>query len=228
MPRPTVRCRPFGTLPDGTAVQAWQLDSGTGVHAEILTYGGILHHLAVPDTAGEAAGVVLSLATAERYAAQSPYLGALVGRYANRIAHGRFTLDGTEHRIPVNDRGHALHGGPDGFDRRIWQAAAVEDDDRAAVRLSLHSPHGDMGFPGALDATVTYTLGADGTLAIDYTAATDRPTVVSLTNHAYFNLTGRPDILDHTLQVDSRPTSPSTPTASRPGHPHPSRAPPST
>ncbi|WP_405009622.1 aldose epimerase family protein [Kitasatospora sp. NBC_01539] len=203
MPRPTVRRRPFGTAPGGTAVDAWQLDAGTGVHAEILTYGGILHRLVVPDTAGHGAAVVLSLPTVEQYAEKSPYFGALVGRYANRIARGRFTLDGGAHHIPVNDRGHALHGGPDGFDARVWHAEPAGDGDPAALRLTLRSPHGDMGFPGTLDVTATYTLTTDGTLALDWTATTDRPTVVNLTNHAYFTLADGPDVLGHTLQVDA-------------------------
>ncbi|MFD9127091.1 aldose epimerase family protein [Kitasatospora sp. NPDC059571] len=203
MPRPTVHRLPFGTAPGGTAVDLWRLDSGTGVHAEILTYGGILHRLVVPDTRGRAASVVLSLPTLDQYAEKSRYLGALVGRYANRIAHGRFTLDGTEHRIPVNDRGHALHGGPDGFDRRVWHAEPAREDGCAALRLTLHSPDGDMGFPGALDVTATYRLDGAGTLALDWSAATDRPTVVNLTNHAYFNLAEGPDILGHDLAVDA-------------------------
>ncbi|MFI1439661.1 aldose epimerase family protein [Streptomyces fructofermentans] len=202
MPRPTVQHRPFGTTPGGEEVGLWRLESGAGVHAEILTYGGILHALGVPDTAGSTASVVHSLPSVEQYAEKSPYLGALVGRYANRIAHGRFVLDGVVHRVPVNDRGHALHGGPEGFDTKVWDATPVEDGDTAAVRLALHSPDGDMGFPGALDVTVTYALDAAGTLSLAYRARTDRATVVNLSNHAYFNLAGSTDIRDHTLRVD--------------------------
>ncbi|MCT2590306.1 galactose mutarotase [Streptomyces sp. N2-109] len=203
MPRPTVQHRPFGTAPSGDDVVLWRLESGTGVHAEILTYGGILHTLGVPGTTGETTSVVLSPASIEQYAEKSSYFGAIVGRYSNRLAHGRFTLDGTTHHIPTNDRGHALHGGPEGFNTRMWQATPLRDGDTAGVRLSLHSPDGDMGFPGALDTTVTYTLDASGTLSLDYTATTDRPTVVNLSNHAYFNLAGQDDILGHTLEVDA-------------------------
>ncbi|WP_327365886.1 aldose epimerase family protein [Streptomyces sp. NBC_01217] len=202
MPRPTVNRKPFG-VHDGTDVDLWTLDSGTGVRAGILTYGGILHSLTVPDTDRKAASVVRSLATLDDYTGKNPFFGALIGRFANRIAHGRFTLDGTTHHIPANDRGHALHGGPDGFHTRIWQATADASEDAATLRLTLHSPDGDMGFPGALDVTVTYTLDTTGTLAIDYTATTDRPTVLNLTNHAYFDLTASGDILGHTLQVDA-------------------------
>ncbi|MFH8927000.1 aldose epimerase family protein [Streptomyces pristinaespiralis] len=203
MPRPTARHRPFGCTPSGEDVGLWRLESGTGVHAEILTYGGILHALGVPDTAGDTASVVLSLPSVDQYAEKSPYFGALIGRYANRIAHGRFTLDGATHHVPVNDRGHALHGGPEGFDTKVWRATPLVEDDSAAVRLSLHSPDGEMGFPGALDVTVTYTLDSSGTLSLSFTAQTDRPTVVNLCNHAYFNLAGCGDILAHTLQVDA-------------------------
>ncbi|WP_127361015.1 aldose epimerase family protein [Actinacidiphila soli] len=204
MPRPTLHRSPYGTSPEGRAVELWRLDSGTGVTAEVLTYGGILHSLRVPDTLGNACSVVLSLASVAEYAEKSPYFGALIGRYANRIAHGRFTLEGTRYHVPPNDRGHALHGGPEGFDSRIWRAEPVPSGDTASLRLSLHSPDGDMGFPGTLEATVAYALDPAGTLAVDYTASTDRPTVVNLTHHPYFNLSGRGgDVLDHTLQVEA-------------------------
>ncbi len=144
-----------------------------------------------------------SLVSLDDYTGKNPFFGALIGRFANRIAHGRFTLDGTAYRVPATDRGHALHGGPDGFHTRVWQAEGEATDTAATLRLTLHSPDGDMGFPGALDVAVTYTLDRAGTLALDYTATTDRPTVVNLTNHAYFDLTGQGDILGHTLQVDA-------------------------
>ncbi|MFC9243675.1 aldose epimerase family protein [Streptomyces sp. NPDC057136] len=202
MPRPTVHRTPFGSA-DGTPVHLWTLDCGTGVRAEILTYGASLHRLTVPDTTGATASVVRSLATVDDYTAKHPYFGAVVGRYANRIAHGRFTLDGTTYHVPANDHGHALHGGPEGFHTKVWDASADSTDDTASVRLALHSPDGDMGFPGALDCTVTYTLDATGTLAIDYTSVSDRPTVVNLTNHAYFDLAGHGDVLGHRLEVDA-------------------------
>ncbi|MFF8837654.1 aldose epimerase family protein [Streptomyces sp. NPDC015130] len=203
MPRPTIHSRPFGTTPTGEEVTLWRLESPSGTYAEILTYGGILHALGVPNATGRTENVVLSLPSLDQYAEKGPYLGALIGRYANRIAHGRFTLDGTPHAVPVNDRGHALHGGPAGFDARVWEAAPHTEDDTVELRLRLHSPHGDMGFPGALDVTATYSLDAHGTLALDCTATTDRPTVFSLSNHAYFNLAADGgNILDHTLQVD--------------------------
>ncbi|GAA4835842.1 aldose epimerase family protein [Kitasatospora terrestris] len=205
MPLPSVTRSPFGTLPDGTPVARWTLDAGTGVRAEVLELGGVLHRLDVPDPEGRTATVVLGHDSLDGYTADTAYLGALIGRYANRIAHGRFELDGTAHRVPANDRGHALHGGPDGFHRRTWRATAASGRTGAALRLDLHSPDGDMGFPGALHVTAVYTLERSGTLRLDWTARTDRPTPVNLTHHAYFNLAGpdRTDVLDHRLAVDA-------------------------
>ena len=238
MPRARLSRSPFGTAPGGRQVHRWTLDSGSGVRAEVLTFGGVLHRLRVPDPAGRADDIVLGLPAVEDYAAAGAYFGALVGRYANRIAHGRFTLDGQVHRIPVNDRGHALHGGPDGFHRRVWDSGPGDDDgaEAASLRLELHSPDGDMGFPGALDVTVGYRLDRSGTLSVDFEARTDRPTVVNLTNHSYFNLAGagRGDVLRHTLAVNAAaylpvtaeaiPLGPPAPTAGTPfdfARPHP-------
>ncbi|MFC9273250.1 aldose epimerase family protein [Streptomyces zhihengii] len=203
MPRPTAQQRPFGTSPSGEDVALWRLESGGGVHAEILTYGAVLHSLGVPDTSGDVRSVVVGLPSADAYDKAGGYFGAVVGRYANRIADGRLTLDGTTYELPLNDRGHTLHGGPEGFHTKVWEAAGGSGDDTAWVRLSLRSPDGDMGFPGTLDVRVTYTLDAAGTLSCAYTATTDQPTVVNLCNHAYFNLAGGGDVLGHTLQVDA-------------------------
>ncbi|MFD7729463.1 aldose epimerase family protein [Kitasatospora phosalacinea] len=201
---PSVARSPFGTLPDGTPVARWTLDSGTGVRAEVLERGGILHRLRVPDPDGRPADVVLGHDTLDGYTADTAYHGALVGRYANRIARGRFDLDGRTHRVPATDRGHALHGGPDGFHRRQWRATARAAPDRAELRLDLHSPDGDMGFPGALHVTARYTLDRHGTLRLDWTARTDQPTPVNLTQHAYFNLAGPGGTVhDHRLAVDA-------------------------
>jgi aldose 1-epimerase len=204
MPQPFLTRTRFGTLPGGARVARWILDSGAGVRAEVLEYGGILHRLEVPDPAGRPGTVVLGLADLAAYRADTAYLGALVGRYANRLAHGRFTLDGVTHQVPVNDRGHALHGGPDGFHRRLWRATP-EPGPHAALRLDLRSPDGDMGFPGTLDVTARYRLDRHGTLRLDLTARTDRATPVSLTHHAYFHLGGPAggDVLGHRLAVDA-------------------------
>ncbi|MFC5908847.1 aldose epimerase family protein [Streptacidiphilus monticola] len=203
---PSLTRAPFGRTPDSIPVELWTLDSGTGLRAQVLSYGGILHRLEVPDRDGRPDTVVLGLPTAEDYAAQGAYLGALVGRYANRIAGGAFRLDGRTHRIPAQDRGHALHGGPDGFHRRHWSVRpGPVTADAAGLLLRLRSPDGDMGFPGTLDVQAGYTLRQDGVLAVEFTARCDRPTVVNLTHHAYFNLGGPhcPDVLGHRLQVEA-------------------------
>ncbi|MFK0168506.1 aldose epimerase family protein [Streptomyces sp. NPDC090306] len=216
-PHCTLTGSPFGTLPDGRPVHRWRLDSGRGVGADVLTLGGIVSGLRVPDRAGNADDVVLRLSGAAQYAAPNPYLGALVGRYGNRIAQGEFTLDGRTHRVPVTDRGHALHGGPDGFHRQLWTAApaAANGTGLAALTLQLHSGDEEMGFPGGLDVEVTYTLDPAGTLAVDYRARTDRATVVNLTNHSYFNLAGAGsgDVLAHTLELAADTYLPVTPEA---------------
>lgn len=230
MPRAALACEPFGTAPGGETVHRWTLRSPSGVSAEVLTYGATLHSLLVPDAEGRPDDVVLGLPGMEQYAAEQPFLGAVVGRFGNRIAQGRFVLDGTPHQVPATDRGHALHGGPEGFHRRVWQArpGPAADGGPVSLALDLHSPDGDMGFPGALDVTVTYALDADGTLAVDYRARTDRATVVNLTHHAYFNLAGAGsgDVLGHVLALDaasylpvdeeSIPLGPEAPTAGTP------------
>ncbi len=213
MTLPQAHREPFGSTPDGRPVDLWRLESASGVVAEILTYGGVLHRLSVPDPAGRSRSVVLSLPDTAAYAGRSPYLGALVGRYANRIADGRFSLDGQPHQVPPNDHGHALHGGPDGFHARIWHAEPTGAG--AGVRLTLLSPDGDMGFPGALSVTVVYALDEAGTLSLSFEAVTDRPTVVNLTNHAYFNLggAGSGDVLGHLLEVEAAHYLPVAPDA---------------
>lgn len=199
-PLPTAE--PFGQTSGGEPVELWRLTSASGVSAQILTYGGVLHALDVPDREGRRACVVLSLSGVKEYEDRSPYFGALIGRFANRIADGRFVLDGRRYELPVNDRGHTLHGGPEGFHRRVWAAQPLP----GALRLTLRSPDGDMGFPGEVLVTATYTLGSDGTLALDFEARTDRPTVVNTTNHAYFNLAGAGQgegVLRHVLRIDA-------------------------
>ncbi|MGW0913896.1 aldose epimerase family protein [Streptomyces sp. NPDC002784] len=176
----------FGTLSDGTAVHRWTLERA-GVRVRVLTYGGIVQSLEVPDRDGAAGDVVLGFADLDGYRAhRGPYFGALVGRYANRIAGGRFTLDGRAYALPRNDGPNCLHGGERGFDERVWEAEPVEH----GVRLSRAAGHGEEGFPGRLEVSATYTLDDGGALRIAYEAVTDAPTVVNLTNHSYFNLAG--------------------------------------
>jgi aldose 1-epimerase len=185
----------FGALPDGREVERFVLRSGK-VEVALLTYGAVLQSLRSPDTAGAVAEVTLGYDDLDGYLADSTYVGSVVGRFANRIARGRFTLDGVEHVLPQNNGAACLHGGPGGFHTRVWEPREVP----GGVELSLTSPDGDMGFPGTLTATVTYVLDDDG-LAIDYTAETDAPTVVNLTNHAYWNLDGDGSIDDHVLEL---------------------------
>ncbi|MFE0360140.1 aldose epimerase family protein [Streptomyces griseoaurantiacus] len=176
----------FGTLPDGTEVHRFTLERA-GVRVRVLSYGGIVQSVEVPDREGRTADVVLGFDSLEGYLdCPAPYFGALVGRYANRIAGARFTLDGRTYRLAANNAPNSLHGGERGFDKRVWAVAERAD----GIRLSRVSSDGEEGFPGRLEVSVTYTLDADGTLRIGYEAVTDAPTVVNLTNHTYWNLGG--------------------------------------
>ncbi|KOV71128.1 aldose epimerase family protein [Streptomyces sp. MMG1121] len=176
----------FGTLSDGTEVHRWTLERA-GTRVEILTYGGIVRSLETPDREGRTANVVLGFPTLDGYLTHpEPYFGALVGRYANRIAGARFPLDGAVYALEPNDGTHSLHGGTRGFDKRVWDAEPVQH----GLRLSRVSPHGEEGFPGRLEVSATYTLDASGALRITYEAVTDAPTVLNLTSHGYVNLAG--------------------------------------
>ncbi|MFB6637168.1 aldose epimerase family protein [Streptomyces chartreusis] len=176
----------FGTLSDGTEVHRWTLERA-GVRVRVLSYGGIVQSLEVPDRDGHRADVVLGFAGLDDYLNHpGPYLGALIGRYANRIAGGRFPLDDLTYALEPNTPPSSLHGGERGFDKRVWDVTPVEH----GLRLERVSPYGEEGFPGRLEVTVIYTLEADGALRIAYEAVTDAPTVVNLTNHSYFNLAG--------------------------------------
>lgn len=187
----------FGTLSDGTPVQRWTLERA-GVRVRVLSYGGIVQSLEVPDRDGRSADVVLGFADLDGYLAHpGPYLGALIGRYANRIAGGRFTLDGVTYPLARNNAPNSLHGGERGFDKRVWDATPVDH----GVRLSRVSPDGEEGFPGRLEVAATYTLEADGALRIAYEAVTDAPTVVNLTNHSYVNLAGSGNAGGHELRL---------------------------
>jgi len=188
-----VSVEPFGRAADGREVERWTLVAGRA-RLRVLSLGGIVQTLEVPDREGVPASVVLGFPTAADYDGDGRFAGALVGRFANRIASGRFTLDGRICQIPVNDGPNALHGGPEGFWCRTWAITAVEDDAGAAgIELRRTSPDGEMGFPGTLDVAVRYRLADDGDAvrwSVDYTATTDAPTVVALTSHAYFALGG--------------------------------------
>ncbi|PPS90365.1 aldose epimerase family protein [Streptomyces sp. MH60] len=187
----------FGTLSDGTPVHRWTLERA-GVRVRVLSYGGIVQSAEVPDRDGDTADVVLGFADLDGYVTHpEPYFGALVGRYANRIAGGRFALDGRTYALVPNEGPNSLHGGARGFDKRVWDVRAVAD----GVRLSRVSPHGEEGFPGRLEMSATYTLDGSGALRIVYEAVTDAPTVLNPTNHSYFNLGGSGHAGGHELRL---------------------------
>lgn len=181
--------RPFATLPDGRVVEAITLTDGR-LTVRIITWGAGIQSMLVPDRSGKLADVALGYPDLAGYLAKSEYFGVIVGRVANRIAGGKFTLDGKAYQVPVNNGPNSLHGGTTGFDKRVWTVRDVRQGATPSVTLTLVSPDGDQGYPGTVTATATYTLSAPGTLAIAYTATTDRPTVVNLSNHAYWNLAG--------------------------------------
>ncbi|GAA1941828.1 aldose epimerase family protein [Kitasatospora viridis] len=201
----TVTQETAATLPDGRRVTRWTFGSARHVTVEVLDLGARLQALHVPDANGRRANVVLGCDGVADLLGEAAYLGATVGRYANRIAGGVLPLDGATHHLATQDGGHTLHGGPDGFATRLWDGVVVRSGRRVGVRFRLHSPDGDQGFPGALDAEVTYLLDPAGDLSISYRATTDAPTVVNLTNHAYFNLAGERcgTVLDHLLRVEA-------------------------
>jgi aldose 1-epimerase len=195
---------PFGTLPDGTAVEAFTLRNAHGVEVRAITYGAIITSLRVPDRAGHLDDVVLGHDTLAGYVEKPAYFGAVVGRYGNRIAKGRFTLDGKTYTLATNNGPNHLHGGVRGFDKVVWKAAPAASG--AGVTFTYTSPDGEEGYPGTLTARVTYTLTDAGELGLEYSATTDKPTVVNLTQHSYFNLAGAAsggDILGHELTIDA-------------------------
>ena len=191
----------FGTLDDGREISRYDLTNKNGVKASIITYGGILMSLEMPDRNKNIGEVTLGFDTLEGYLSDHPYFGATVGRVANRIAEGRFTLNGKEYTLAQNNGENHLHGGIKGFDKVVWKAESGKNTDSASVVLSYLSPDGEEGYPGNLDVTVVYTLTEENELRIDYTAATDAPTPVNLTNHTYWNLAGGGSVVDHFLTL---------------------------
>lgn len=179
-----------GALSDGTAVEAIVLTNDHGVSARILTYGATLQSMSGPDRSGRVADVVLGYDDVSDYERHPNYFGVTVGRYANRIAGGRFSLDGRTYQLPLNDTTNSLHGGGQAFDKAVWRVVSIGSGDDARVVLAHTSPDGDAGYPGRLDATVTYSLDDTGALTITFDATTSAPTIVNMTNHAIFNLAG--------------------------------------
>ncbi|WP_421556661.1 aldose epimerase family protein [Pseudomonas kitaguniensis] len=182
--------KPFGKTNDGTAVEQYVLRNSHGMQATVITYGGVLQSLKVPDKNGTVEDVVLGFDDVQGYQAGTAFFGATIGRFGNRLAGGAFELDGKRYQVPLNDGPNSLHGGAQGFDKHVWQAEPVKGKDSVGVKLSYLSKDGEMGFPGNLKTEVTYSLNDKNELHIDYTATTDKPTVLNLTNHSYFNLAG--------------------------------------
>ena len=193
----------FGTTPDGKAVDLYTLTNASGMEARVITYGGIILSLQVPDKDGKLGDVVLGYDNLDGYLKVSPYFGAIIGRYGNRIAKGKFTLDGKDYTLATNNGPNALHGGLKGFDKVVWSAEPFERPGERGIVFKYTSKDGEEGYPGKLDATVTYTLTDANTLAFDYHAVTDKPTHVNLTQHSYFNLAGdgAGDVLGHELML---------------------------
>ncbi|WTV78566.1 galactose mutarotase [Streptomyces sp. NBC_00028] len=202
----------FGKLADGTRIHRWSLENG-GTRMKVLSYGGIVQSLEVPDRQGRYANVTLGFTRIEDYVDASPYFGALIGRYGNRIGKGAFTLDGSAYQLSVDDGENSLHGGEAGFDTVVWDVEPFERGTDVGLHLSYTSPDGEMGYPGTLTVKVTYTLTADGDWRIDYEATTDKPTVVNLTHHAYWNLAGEGSgtIGDHELAIPAAHFTPTDP-----------------
>jgi len=194
---------PFGVTPDGESVQLFTLTNTHGMEVRAMSYGGIIVSLEVPDRDGVLDDVVLGYDDLEGYLAETPYFGALIGRYGNRIADARFALDGTDYKLEANDGPNSLHGGLRGFDKHVWNAAPLETPEGVGVVFTRVSPDGEGGYPGDLSVRVVYTLTDEDALVVDYLATTDRPTPVNLTQHSYFNLAGdgSGDILGHRLTL---------------------------
>ncbi|MEZ5978657.1 MAG: aldose epimerase family protein [Planctomycetota bacterium] len=191
---------PFGEV-DGREVSLFTLTNDRGSTATITNYGGIVTSLRVPDRDGRLGDVVLGYDTLDGYLTSSPYFGCITGRYCNRIAKGRFELDGKAYQLATNNGPNHLHGGVKGFDKRVWEPRAFVTPEGPSLELTYSSPDGEEGYPGTLDVVAVYTLTNDGALRVDFSAATDAPTVCNLTHHSYFNLRGRGDVLDHVLSI---------------------------
>ena len=200
-----ITSEPFGTAPDGTKVQLFTLTNKNGVSVQITNYGGIVTTLKVPDKKGNFDDVVLGFYTLGEYLERSPHFGCLVGRFGNRIAGGKFALNGMEYHLFINNGPNSLHGGKEGFDKKVWIPETILMKDAAGLKLSYLSPDGEENYPGNLKVEAIYTLNDDNELILTFNAVTDKTTVLNLTQHSYFNLKGQGegDILDHIIQFNS-------------------------
>ncbi|MEP6883605.1 MAG: aldose epimerase family protein [Gammaproteobacteria bacterium] len=205
-PAADARRAPFGALADGTQIEMAELKNAAGMTARIITLGAAVQALFVPDRDGKSEDVVLGYAGAQEYLDKPQYFGATVGRFANRIANGRFTLDGHDYRLADNDHGNSLHGGRRGFDKVVWHIDTVQSGPTASVTLSYLSPAGEEGYPGNLHVEALYTLNERNEFGVQYRATTDAPTIVNISNHSYFNLSGAASgrsVMDELLQIDA-------------------------
>ena len=193
----------FGKTPDGVEIESYTLHNAQGASAKIITFGATLTELMMPDRDGKMGDVVLGFDNLPQYVAKGPFFGTTVGRYANRIAKGRFTLDGKEHQLAINNGPNSLHGGAVGFDHKVWKAEPKEGPEGQSVKFTYVSKDGEENYPGTLTVSVTYTLTDKNELKLQYAAETDKPTVLNLTNHSYFNLAGSGDILKYILTLNA-------------------------
>jgi aldose 1-epimerase len=196
---------PFGTLPDGTTVELFTLINANGMEVRATNYGGIITALLVPDSDGKLGDITLGMPSFDGYLKNAPYFGAIIGRYGNRIGKAQFKLDDQTYKLPANDGPNTLHGGVKGFDKVVWQAEPFQKEDSVGVIFTYTSKDGEEGFPGNLQTRVTYTLTDRNELSFDYHATTDKPTIVNLTQHAYFNLAGagNGDVLGHEVVINA-------------------------
>jgi aldose 1-epimerase len=201
VPADQITRKPFGQTKDGTPVYVYTLRNAKGAEARISNYGGLVVSLKVPDKNGKLSDVVLGYDNLSDYIKETPYFGALIGRYGNRIAKGRFTLDGKEYALATNNYPNALHGGIKGFDKVVWEPTFLASQKGPALKLKYLSKDGEEGYPGNLSVTAVYTLTDDNALKLEFTATTDQDTVVNLTHHSYFNLAGKDSILNHIVMI---------------------------
>ena len=202
-PKMTTKVSPFGETPDGQKVELYEFANSRGAKVKIMTLGGIITSVVVPDKRGALGEVTLGFDSLEEYLAGHPYFGAICGRVANRIAKGKFSIDGKNFTVATNNGPNHLHGGIRGFDKVVWKAQKIEKPGEVGVRLTYRSVDGEEGYPGNLDVEVTYTFNDDNELRVEYAATTDKATTLNLTNHAYWNLAdaGKSDILGHRLSL---------------------------
>ena len=203
MSKSVISTSSFGTTPAGEAVNLYTLTNASGMEVGIINFGGIITRIKTADRNGKFADIALGFDELEPYLQASPYLGALIGRFGNRLAKGRFELDGKTYQLETNNGANHLHGGSAGFDKVVWQATPFSADTHVGVKLCYLSRDGDQGYPGNLSVTVTYTLTNEDEILVDYHATTDQATPINLTQHSYFNLAGQGDILQHELMINA-------------------------